>query len=391
MGQALISPSVLKWARLRSQLNIDLLAKKVPVKVEKITEWEEGESLPTFVQAQKLAKVLHIPFGYLFLSEPPKEEVLLPDFRTIDDRINEGFSSDLREVISDIMFKQEWYKSFREEEKYEPINFIGKYSGNVNSSIVSSEITETLGLTMGDRKKVRNWEEYYKLLVSRAESLGLWIMKSSIVGNNTRRLLDVEEFRGFVISDKIAPVIFINGADAKSAQIFTLIHEIVHLYFGESGVSNIDFRKDADSIKNKHEKKCNEIAAEVLVPYSIITNEWNYKINLQENAEALSILFKVSSIVVARRALDLDIVSKNEFFDYYEILKERWKSQKQKVKETEGGPSFYTSIPIKNGREFSYDVVNSVYSNRLLMREGARLLGLNPSTLAVYAKKAGVR
>lgn len=391
MSYALISPSILKWARLRSCLNVDIVAQKVPVKVEKLIEWEAGNAMPTFLQAQKLASILHIPFGYLFLKEPPLESPELPDLRTIDNNEYINFSVDLKDVISNVLFRQDWYREFRKEQGYSEVPFIGKYDYGVDTSLIANEISNVLELTIEDRSSLRNWEDFFQLLVVRAENIGLWVMRSSTVGNNTHRILDVDEFRGFAISDVMVPAIFINGTDAKAAQVFTLIHEIVHLWFGSSGVSNIDFRKDLSSIQDKREKKCNEIAAEILVPQIMIRKFWDKKLSLSENAEGLSKFFKVSSVVIARRALDLKLILPDDFFSYYKILVERWKEQKMKMRESGGGPSYYVNIPIKNGRHFSVDVLNSVYSHKLLMRDGARLLGLTPATLESFAKEVGIR
>jgi len=389
-NQAIISSNVLKWARLRSDFTIELVAKKTNVKVEKLKKWEEGVSKPTFNQAQKLANILHIPFGYLFLDNPPIEKKILPDLRTIADSSLDNFSVDVEDVISDVKFKQDWYQDFKIERGDSKISFIGKYNYNDDSKVIASDIAQTLRLKLAERNISKNWEEFYTLLVNKAENLGLWVMQSSMVGNNTHRILNVEEFRGFVISDSIAPVIFINGSDSKAARIFTLIHEIVHLWFNSSGVSNIDFRIDNTSYYSKHERKCNEIAAEILVPKEQILKEWNQKLSVSINSEKLCKFFKVSSVVVARRAFDLKLINNNEFFDYYYDLVKIWGNKKQKQKEKNGGPSYYKLLPIKNGNNFLYDVIQNVYSQNILMRDGAKLLGLTPATLAKYSDNMGL-
>lgn len=389
-NQAIISPKVLKWARLRSNFNLDQVSKKINVNVEKLSKWEEGNLKPTFKQAQQLAKVLHIPFGFLFLDEPPLEKQVLPDLRTVTDFPFDNFSVDLQDVISDVQFKQNWYREFKKDRGDSELSFIGKYSFSDDSNIIANDITHTLNLSISDRVNSKNWEYFYKKLIEKCENLGLWVLQSSMVGNNTHRILDVEEFRGFVISDTLAPAIFINGADTKAARIFTLIHEIVHLWFNKSGVSNIDLRIDKMSFYNKFEKKCNEIAAEILVPKNYIFEKWDKSLSVDTNAEILCKYFKVSSIVIARRAFELNIINKYEFFNYYDRLVILWQKNKEKQKREKGGLSFYQSIPQKNGNKFLYDVIQNVYSQQILMRDGARLLGLTPATLAKYSNEFGV-
>lgn len=389
-SQAIISSNVLRWARLRTNFDIELVAKKTNVKVEKLEKWEEGSLKPTFTQAQKLANILHIPFGYLFLDEPPIEKQELPDLRTITDSPYDDFSIDLQDVISEVKFKQDWYREYKIERGDSKIPFIGKYSYNDDSTIIANDIAQTLKLKLSDRSDSKNWEFFYNLLVKRAENIGLWIMQSSVVNSNNNRTLDTEEFRGFVISDSIAPAIFINGSDSKAARIFTLIHEIVHLWFNTSGISNIDFRIDNMNFYNKYEKKCNEIAAEILVPKDCIIEKWNRNISVRKNSETLCKYFKVSSVVIARRAFELNIIKNNDFFDYYYELVDIWKIQKLKQKESKGGPSYYQNIATKNGNNFVYDIIQNVYSQNILMRDGARLLGLKPATLAKYSNIMGI-
>jgi Zn-dependent peptidase ImmA (M78 family)/DNA-binding XRE family transcriptional regulator len=386
MSYALISPPVLQWARFRARLDIDSLAYKIPVKSEKVISWEVGTEKPTFIQAQKLAKVLRIPFGYLFLEKPPQDTVLLPDMRTINDKVIGDYSIDLKDVISDVIRKQDWYRDYLKEEGFSELEFTRKYNCNSSVDEIVASITKTLNLKMEDRVNVRTWTDFFKLLVERIEAAGILVMKSGKVGNNTHRILKADEFRGFAICDPIVPVIFVNGADYKAAQIFTLIHELAHVWVGESGVSDIGLRKDNIKISNQCEIKCNEVAAEVLVPSNLIIDQWNKDKNSTENIEILCRLFKVSSIVIARRALDLDLITKSDFFEFYEKQVNRWQNEKDSQ---ESGGSFYKNIAVANSRKFTEAILYSVFSQRTLLREGARLLGLHPSKFEKYAKEVG--
>ena len=387
MARASISPTVLKWARERSLFDLERLAKKIPVKSQKITLWEEGDEKPTFKQAQKLAQILHIPFGYLFLPHPPKEKLPIPDLRTIYDEYREDYSLNLKETILDVLRKQDWYIDYLMEEERESLPFIGRFDVSQDTDIIAKDIISTLELSIEDRLTAPNWEEFLRLLMDRAEKNGIWIMRNGKVGNNTHRILDVEEFRGFVICDPIAPVIFLNGADAKAAQIFTLAHELTHLWLGESGVSNVGVRFRPSDIQNVIERKCNEVAAEVLVPQTLLAKYWQESRVNMENIESLCSTFRVSSIVIARRAFDLGLLSRAEFFDYYKHQQERWRSQKEAQK---SGGSFYRALPIVNGRRFTEAVLQSVYSQKTLIRDGARLLGIKPSKMDRIAEEVNL-
>lgn len=155
-------------------------------------------------------------------------------------------------------------------------------------------------------------------------------MRSGIVGNNTHRPLSVDEFRGFVVADPYAPVIFINGKDARAAQIFTLIHELAHIWLGASGVSNERLgdthHRDADV-----EKICNATAAEFLVPASELRTRWKGDIDFSTQVRDLTRVFKVSGVVIARRATELKLVSWEEFFAFYQREREAWATTTKKA------------------------------------------------------------
>jgi len=386
MSTALIKPKIVKWAIQRSQIDIDQLAHKIPVKTERISEWEEGVSHPTFLQAQKLANILHIPFGYLFLENPPSDNVTVPDLRTIGDIRSPGFSPDLKDVITDVLRKQAWYREILIEDGQSRIPFLNKYSLETDNTIIADDISRILGLSIDQREQVRNWEEFLRLLMDRAEEAGIWVMRNGRVGYNSHRILDVEEFRGFTVCDEYAPVVFLNGTDATAAQIFTLIHELAHIWLGQSGVSNLSVDARLSFEANRTEKKCNQIAAEVLVPGTLLKERWEMDQDLEWNTLSLSRYFRVSPVVIARRALDLSYISQKEFQKYYLTQVKIWKQIKT---EKPPGGSFYTALPIANGKNFTETVLQSVYSQRILMRDGARLLGTNIGSLEELAARKG--
>lgn len=384
MTAALISPAVLRWARERARLEPERLAEITHVKPDKLRLWELGETKPTFKQAQDLAKALHIPFGFLFLSNPPEETLPIPDLRTVGDHTTSSLSIDLRDLLADILRKQDWYRDYLLEQGAEPLPFVSRFGLDMRATTIAADLTATLGLAHTDREETKNWEEFLSLLMDKAEVAGVWVMRSGIVGSNTHRILDVQEFRGFAICDDIAPLVFINGRDAKAAQIFTLVHELAHLWIGQSGISDVSLAQPAKEIHHRTEKLCNAVAAEVLVPQASLRERWVGE-SVAQNAAWLANFYRVSSVVIARRALDLGLIEWPAYLAYYQQQAELWRREK---KGTGGDP--YRTIPVRNGRRFTKAVVNSAFARSLLLRDAGRLLGVNPSKIGRLAQEIGV-
>jgi len=384
MSEAFISPRVLQWACERAHIPSSVLAEKVS---KKAPLWLNGEARPTFLQAQKASKILHIPFGYLFLDEPPVEPMPLPDLRTVGDVVIGDISVDLREVILDALRKQGWYKDYAVGQGVEPLPFIGEFSDQHRPLEVAQDIARTLGINDELRSSVSNWESFLSVLIEKAEDAGVLMMHSGIVGSNTRRPLNVNEFRGFAISDPIAPLVFLNWKDAKAARIFTLIHELAHLWIGQSGVSDLSLNKETSSINLDSEKFCNAVAAEVLVPEASFHEHWNEKISIADNASDLIRHYRVSSVVIGRRAYELGIVNWNEYIAFYQEEAKHWKQSKT----TSGGGDYYLTARTRLGKRFAKAVVSSVQQGRLLYRDAGHLLGMKPSNIPNFSKELGFK
>ena len=391
MTVALINPGILRWARERARIGPDRLAKSASVTPERILRWEEGIDKPTFKQAQEIARKLHIPFGYLFLSHPPEEKLPIPDLRRIGDHPIGEISADLFDLLADTLYKHDWYRDYLIEQGEEKLPFIGRFDPDADPKKIAADMTTTLSLTLADREGVRSWEQFYDLLVRRAEAAGIWVMRSGIVANNTHRSLEIDEFRGFAICDDVAPLVFINGNDAKAAQIFTLVHEMAHLWIGKSGISNIPLDRPANGHGTDGEKICNAVAAEVLVPEKPFLKKWEEKIWQEEHSPEDTIsgsaaFFRVSTVVIARRAFDLGLIEWTSYIDFYKRQKEKW----QKRREEQGGGNFFKTLPVRYGRRFTEAVVRSTYDQSLLMRDAGRMLNISPSRILALSEQIGV-
>ncbi len=387
MTEALVNPSMLRWARERFQLSPDILAQKLNVASERISLWEQGEARPTFRQAQTLARVLRIPFGYLYLDEPPLDVVLIPDLRTLGSKANSALSIDLIDLLSSVLRRHDWYKERMVELGAESIPFVGRFTTSDDPLEIATDMVKTLGIADSDRQSAGNWESFLNMLMERAEDARIWVMRSGIVGTNTRRPLNVSEFRGFAISDDIAPLVFVNGQDARAAQIFTLVHELAHIWIGQTGISNVSLTQQHEAGYEQTEALCNAVAAEVLVPRRRFCELWAADESLPENADRLARIFRVSSVVIARRALDLGYIEWSAYSHFYQEQSIQWDAIKES---SASGGSYYRTQPVRNGKSFTETVVHDALERKILLRDAGRLLDVNPAKIDRLAREIGI-
>ena len=374
--KAFITPNMLRWARNRSAETADSVARKVSVSPTRYESWESGDDLPTMKQAQNLAKKLKVPLGYLYLTEPPNEDIPLPDLRTFRGEPHRP-SPDFIDVLYDALRKQEWYRQNAVEQANTPLEFIGQFDMNSSPEEVATSIRNVLQVT-DDAIPSDNWEQYLKDLIIRAEDSGILILRSGYVGNSNHRPLNREEFQGFAISDPYAPLIFINQKDFIAAQTFTLAHELAHLWVGESGISSIDYRQTSEQQDNAVERHCDRIAAEVLVPANGFLSNWLRGGKTRDNIDRLARRYRVSSFVILRRALELGEINRSVFETNYDNLISRISAGSR----SEGsGGNYYSTAMVRNSRRFTTTVIAAVLEDRVLPTEAAALLNVRVAKL----------
>ncbi|WP_254277497.1 ImmA/IrrE family metallo-endopeptidase [Halomonas sp. 3H] len=375
MGQALINADMLSWARERAGLSIAMLAEKLQQPEDKVAAWEAGEARPTFRQAQQFAQQVHAPFGYLFLRQPPEDDLPIPDLRTVGDHAPRGISVDLKDVLRDVLRRQVWYRDYQIAMDESAVAVVGRAKGVMAAAVIVTDMREWLEVPPHPDRG--NWEAYFRDLVQRIERLGILVMRSGIVGNNTRRVLSVEEFRGFAIADPVAPVIFINAADVPEARLFTLVHELAHIWLGESGISDGD-----PANRRRTEKLCNEVAAEFLVPEAEFLPLWQEVEDWKANLAPLAAHFHVSQWVIARRAQELELIAEHDYRRYVVNRLEAYRNREER-----GGASFDRVVPGRVSKRLAQAVASEAMSGRLLLRDAYRLIGVRPHRLKTFARK----
>lgn len=360
-----VKPELLRWARERAGLNLAALAKRFP----QLPDWESGDARPTLKQLEKFAKATYAPIGFLFLPEPPPvEQVPIPDFRTVGNRFVERPSPDLLDTVYICQRRQWWYRDFARSEREDPLSFVGSIALNEQVETVATRIRTALGFDIDARRQMPTWTEALRHFIGQADAAGVLVMVSGVVGSNNRRKLDPDEFRGFALVDDLAPLVFINGADSKSAQMFTLAHELAHIWLGESALSDIG---PASFPSNDVERWCNRVAAELLVPLAALRPQYNRRAVLSEEADRLARLFKVSTLVVLRRMHDAGGLTREGFSRAYEEELGRLAAIK-----TGGGGDFYLTQAARVSKRFARALVRSTLGGQTSFTEAFRMLGL---------------
>lgn len=377
-----VSPALLSWAIERSGQPMEDIHHKFP----DLEAWRQGIRQPTFNQLESFAHTTHTPFGTFFLDTPPVDEVPIPDFRTIANAGVSTPSPDLLETIFICQQRQEWYRNHALTSGAAPLGFVA--STDVSHSVpeTAQSIRTQLRFASADRQQDSTWGDALRRLIDSAEDAGILVMVSGIVGNNTHRGLNPDEFRGFALSDALAPLIFINGADTKAAQIFTLIHEVAHLWLGQSALSDVSLDRPDE---NETELWCNKVAAEVLVPLESLRTAFRGRVETEE-LDRLAKLYKVSTLVVLKRIYDAGFLPWDAYQGAYQEELRRVLGLLSRREGASGG-NFYYTHPLRVSRRFARAVISDASTGRTLHRDAFRLLGTRKyETFVKLGKQVGV-
>lgn len=383
-----IKVELLRWALARSGLKAGVL--QADARFKKLDEWLDGTRRPTLRQLEHFAARTMTPLGYLLLEVPPDESLPIPDFRTRGDVSIERPSPNLIEMIQTMQRRQAWMREYLIDEGHEPLDFVGSARSLRSATTLAARIRARLGLEADWAEQHRTWEEALRALRRAAEGIGVMVATASVVGLNNRRGLDPDEFRGFVLCDDSAPLVFVNGADSKSAQMFTLAHELVHVWLGRGGLFNLIRTMPTD---DDTERFCNQTAAEFLLPGDKLRARWADVQGVANPFKEVARWFKVSPVAAARRALDLRLITRARFFEFYE--QDQAEFQRRKGEERaglkKGHPDFYVVQDVRLGRRFAQAVVRAAREGRLLYREAYQLTDLKGDTFAEYARRVHQR
>ena len=363
MTKVPVKPNVMNWALTRSGDSTALKRKFTA-----LDDWLAGTASPSLRQLEDFARASRVPVGFLFLNEPPEENLPIPDLRTFQGRGVKIPTPDLLDTVYLCQRRQAWYQQYAQENGEEPRNFIGSLTVQSAPEKAAAQIENAIGFGTTDRKHCPTWSDALRLFIEKADDAGILVMVSGVVGSNNKRKLDPQEFRGFALADNLAPLVFINGADTKAAQMFTLAHELAHLWLGESAVSNAGLAVPAG---HDVEGWCNSVAAELLVPLAELRKQVAVPAQVLSSVDALARVFKVSTLVILRRLMDAGYINRRQFQIKYEAEVDRLIQLKRS-----GGGNFYLTQAARLSRRFARAVVTSTLEGQTLYRDAFQMLGI---------------
>ena len=357
-----VKKEIYEWAIKESQKDIE----EIKIKFRNIEKWINQDEFPTFRQIEKLANFLKVPLGYMFLDKPPKSNIIESEYRTIGNK-KPYISKNLKDTIYDMSRKQDWISEYRKDNGWDRI-IVDNYN--------ELDVDDILGIVK-KAKEFLNLEEFwykdckdnriaYNFLREKLELKGIIVMQNGIVGSNTHRKLDIDEFRGFMLYDEYAPLIFINANDSITGKIFTLVHEFIHILFKEDDIlENIDLFRDM-----KLESQINKITVEFLMPESHIKKYWNKQEKTLNQIEELSKLFNVSRLALAIRLNSLKLINQSLVREVNEVTKKDLKKKKDKS----NGGDYWVTYKSRYSNNFIETVIQGAESGEISYNYAFKLL-----------------
>jgi len=373
-----VRPELLRWPCEYGEVDPDKLRKRFP----KYDDWVSGALKPTYKQIEDFVKFTHVPSWASSISDDLEEMMYIHirDLRTLDcDEITRA-SFNLLETIYMCRERQQWYEEYAKSEGNEPLDFVGSATIHSDAKFVAGQILHSLKFSLGRRKRCQNWAQALRYLTRQANDLGILVMRSSIVHGNTHRKLNPQEFRAIALADELASLIFINAADTKASQMFTLVHGLALIWLGEAVLSDASLNSFPT---DPTEKWCSQVALEFLVPTYSLRDKFRRKVALSDELSRLSDLYKVSTLVILRRLHDIGVLPYNEFRVRYHNEQLNLTTPNHGV----GEGNFYTILETRVSRLFGQAVIASFLSGDTLNGEAGYLLGVEkPSTLNAFGK-----
>lgn len=376
-----IQPEIIHWAL--SQTSEEKLGDKL---MNNISQWLSGTKTPTFNQIEDFSKKANIPLGYFFLQTPPTESLDLLEYRTIDSVQLSRPSRNLIDTIHEMESIQDWMKGYRQDFGFDRLPVVGCMKGIEDIYVIVDRIRNDLELDDTWYEKVKDARESFNYIRTQLEVCGIVVMMNGVVGRNTHRALDVNEFRAFAMVDDWAPLIFINAADSNGAKLFSMLHEVVHIWLGRNDLFND--RQSRITGVSKPEVLCNAVAGELIVPKNLFLSKWDIAdMDVFEKITELAKYFRCGEIVIARKAFDCKKIDKSIYNQVVQTAIENYRRMKENKQKNSG--NYYNTMGSRLDRCFIRALCESINMGRTTYTEAYRLTNTSRKTFSEVAQRLG--
>jgi Zn-dependent peptidase ImmA (M78 family)/transcriptional regulator with XRE-family HTH domain len=383
-----VNSTILTWARETAGLSLVEAAEKLGVNdargvaaADRLAAIESGDADPSRPLLLRMAHHYRRPLVTFYMSAPPRKGDRGEDFRNVSDRHSDAEAL-VDALVRDIRARQGMVRALLvDDEDARPLPFVGSMALSDGAGRVRASIRQTIELDLSEFRSQASPEAAFALLRSRAEAAGIFVLLIGNLGSH-HTAIDVEAFRGFALSDDIAPFVVINDQDAKAAWSFTLIHELAHLWLGTTGVSG-------DFAGAQIETFCNDVAGGFLLPPSELPLVGVSRDSSVEMAAHRIGQFAtechLSKTMVAYSLWRGKLLSDEAWGTLRALFKAQWRKSRDARRERrpdDSGPSYYIVRRHRLGPALLRFVSRSMSDGALTPTQASRILGVKPRSVA---------
>lgn len=386
-------PSSLRKLREIAGCTEEEAAKRVRKDVETIRKWEsdDHDELPTYAQANQLSNLYRYDVLMCMREIPshirPPE---MPDFRTLDSNgaIASDFSRNLRWLLRTMEIRQEFIREFGPYWELRHQDWIGSETiDSIEPESLATKMRAMLDIDIASQRSFRNISDALKAWIAAFnDNAGVFVCQTSNQGGNG---IDLDEMRGLSLADSCAPFIVVNSKDAEAGRIFTLFHELAHLWIGQPGLSGTAGLRARAGNNGTHniESFCDDVAANALMPEAHFDARWHEHHHSDQigAVETIAREFSVSRDAVAIRAAKLSLIS----WARYAQLRVKFRSELSSTKPRGGGGNYYLAHRRNLGAKYVRLVIATWLDQQIGIKEAAYFLDIRPIQVYRFARHAG--
>ncbi|UWU91711.1 XRE family transcriptional regulator [Bradyrhizobium sp. CB1015] len=391
-----VNPEILTWARETAGLSLADAVQRLGINeargiaaVDRLASIEAGEREPSRSLLVRMAKQYRRPLVTFYMSAPPRKGDRGEDFRNLPDRLRDTHGL-VDALVRDIGARQNTVRAvLADEEEAEPLPFVASMSMRDGVGAVLSSIRRTIKLDLAEFRAQASPESAFALLRSRVEAAGVFVLLIGNLGSH-HTAIDVETFRGFALSDNIAPFVVLNDQDARSAWSFTLVHELAHLWLGATGVSG-------GFAEAQIETFCNDVASGFLLPANeLALVQVDRKTDDDTAAKRIGDFARerhLSASMVAYNLFRADIITEATWRTVSALFLAQWRKSRDAQRERQNdstGPDYYVVRRHRLGSALLNFVSRNMSDGALTPTKAGQVLGVKPRSVAPLLNVAGL-